>query len=425
MLRHLLRRAPLWPATGAATLTATRTAVCNGDELELVHATATFRHGARCPVFGLDSDVVKRVTWDSCAETARLSDGVDQDKDAVLKLHADGGMRPSAVDAQQRSHVLAGGARAGELTSTGWAQARTLGTKLRERYGGPDFEDLRPRLECRTTHVSRCVLTLRGVLLGLGFEEGSTPVEVATNHASNETLTPSTKRCPKLTAHWARCRDSLRTTCRHVDSAGPAFLSLVEKVPPDAAKTFNFPATAVPLKDALIALASLAAEKMPWDVTREELSALDDAAAAEVALLLGVGSSDGQDDLGALQLAAGPLCQDVLAGLDAADAGSSEPTLTLLSGHDTTVKPLLVALGVYDHKSGGRVGGSPSSARRCGGRAISHAPTSAQVAAVHGVRAHRSAAEPARRALGLPRALRRRDGRRSAHGAGGRLLRRV
>ena len=85
MLRHLLRRAPLWPATGAATLTATRTAVCNGDELELVHATATFRHGARCPVFGLDSDVVKRVTWDSCAETARLSDGVDLDKDAVLK----------------------------------------------------------------------------------------------------------------------------------------------------------------------------------------------------------------------------------------------------------------------------------------------------------------------------------------------------
>ena len=57
------------------------------------------------------------------------------------------------------------------------------------------------------------------------------------------------------------------------------------------------------------------------------------------------------DEAEALRLAAGPLCRDVLAGLDAAVAApASKPTLTLLSGHDTTVKPLLVALGVYDHK---------------------------------------------------------------------------
>ena len=118
-------------------------------------------------------------------------------------------MRPSAVDAQQRSHALAGGARSGELTRVGWAQAQALGARLRARYGVADFEELRPRLACRTTHVSRCVLTLRGVLLGLGFAEGAAPVVAETAHASRETLTPSTKRCPRLTRHWARCRAAL------------------------------------------------------------------------------------------------------------------------------------------------------------------------------------------------------------------------
>ena len=104
-------------------------------------------------------------------------------------------------------------------------------------------------------------------------------------------------------------------------------------MPADARATFGFPATAVPLKDALIALDSLAAEELPWGVTQDELGALDDAAAAEVALLLGVGSGDGgADETEALRLAAGPLCRDMLAGLDAAVAApASEPTLTLLS----------------------------------------------------------------------------------------------
>ena len=86
MLRRLLGRAPLWPAAGA--MRTNSTVADAADELELVHATATFRHGARCPVFGLDSDVVRRVQWDSCAETARLGARVDAGADAVVALTA-------------------------------------------------------------------------------------------------------------------------------------------------------------------------------------------------------------------------------------------------------------------------------------------------------------------------------------------------
>ena len=47
------------------------------------------------------------------------------------------------------------------------------------------------------------------------------------------------------------------------------------KVPDSAKTTFGFPATAVPLKDALVALASLDGEAaLPWGVTRAELRAV-------------------------------------------------------------------------------------------------------------------------------------------------------
>ena len=172
-----------------------------------------------------------------------------------------------------------------------------------------------------------------------------------TAHASRETLTPSTKRRPRLTRHWARCRAALRSTRRHVDTSPPAFRRLVAKVPADARATFGFPATAVPLKDALIALDSLAAEELPWGVTQDELGALDDAAAAEVALLLGVGSGDGgADEAEALRLAAGPLCRDVLGGSTPRSRRRPRSRRSPCCRATTRRSPLLVALGVYDHK---------------------------------------------------------------------------
>ena len=61
MLRRLLGRAPLWPAAPLGAMRTNSTVADAADELELVHATATFRHGACCPVFALASDVVRRV----------------------------------------------------------------------------------------------------------------------------------------------------------------------------------------------------------------------------------------------------------------------------------------------------------------------------------------------------------------------------
>ena len=38
---------------------------------ELLHVSCYFRHGARTPLFGLDTPVVQGHAWDGCAASAR------------------------------------------------------------------------------------------------------------------------------------------------------------------------------------------------------------------------------------------------------------------------------------------------------------------------------------------------------------------
>ena len=45
---------------------------------ELLHVSCYFRHGARTPLFGLDTPVVQGHAWDGCAASARLSAGIDE-----------------------------------------------------------------------------------------------------------------------------------------------------------------------------------------------------------------------------------------------------------------------------------------------------------------------------------------------------------
>ena len=52
----------------------------------LVHVSAYFRHGARAPLFALDSDVVRGRRWDTCGEAAALSAAIDGGADAVVRL---------------------------------------------------------------------------------------------------------------------------------------------------------------------------------------------------------------------------------------------------------------------------------------------------------------------------------------------------
>ncbi|KAJ1456696.1 histidine phosphatase superfamily [Pelagophyceae sp. CCMP2097] len=326
-----------------------REAPFDASRYELVHASCYFRHGARAPIYGLDAPCVRGVEWDACAATAALAAAVDGGADAVVALRRHGTVgdapAPSDVDARQRLTVLNGGCHCGELTAAGLGQAARLGERLRKRYGAalridaPDFEA--DRLSARTTHVSRCVLTLRGVLETLrGTDDAEAPprppVRVDTVHALDEWLTPNARSCARLRDLWAA-----RAPFEWAAHLG----SVSDKLDPAVAALYDYPRRAVPLKDAMIARAALG-EALPYGITQAELIRLDDAAAAEVAALVGVGVACGVTADELTRLCAGRMLRELRDSLSAA----GDETLRLVSGHDTTLKPLLVALGLYDHK---------------------------------------------------------------------------
>lgn len=263
-----------------------------------------------------------------------MSDAIERGEDAVLRLRelgTDGPPEPSVVDSQQRRTVLRGGCRTGELTVLGAQQARTLGGRVRELYGVPE------RLTARTTNVARCVLSLRFVVEGLLGGLPAQPVDADTVHASREWLTPPARQCPRLQWLWqelsaAWAPEGLASLRAKLDRA-------------DAAHDFQFPKRAVPLKDVLVARHSLGAG-LPWGVDDAELEALDAAAAREVAVLVGVGVDDPDAGRELRQLCAGRLVHELKTHLLEAEPNS----IRLVSGHDTTVLPLLVALDAYDYK---------------------------------------------------------------------------
>lgn len=331
------RRCLLLSATAANSLCFSSTSLGGEDDCwNLRHVSAYFRHGARAPLHGFDLPGVRECDWSTCGESAEKSARIEDGKDDVVKLREvgeeSGHPKASVVDEGQRLKVLPGGCRSGELTSVGEKQGRELGKRLRERYGFVR----RDELEARTTHVARCVLTMRAVVEGMGLASSSEgPVIVDTVHASKEWLTPPFKQCDRLRELWTDVDRELR----------PGDLaSLRSKVPQNLAEKYRFPHSAVPLKDAMIARASLGVE-LPWGITDDELEALDAAAAREVALLLGVYDADPARQKELIRLCAGRLVDELKNELL-----SPRSKFRLVSGHDTTVKPLLVALDAYDHR---------------------------------------------------------------------------
>jgi len=323
----------------------TKPAALLRGEYELVHVTAVFRHGARAPISNCDKEGVNDISWGLCDASARMSAAIEQGHDEILRLvqHGDESRppRPSAVDASQRLTVLDGGCRCGELTVHGYAQAERLGIKLRELYGAvePEF------LQTRTTHVARCVLSLRGVLSTLVKKQTQkVQIPALTCHASDEWLTPSVRGCPRLGELWAQLKK---------DNAGyirTLLQPLTKKMPEQIQDIYKLPNTAIPLKDVLISRRGNALS-MPWGIDDEFISAVDNAAAEEVTKLVGSPNND-KASLLLLQLVAGRLVHDIRSHLfqQVTRSEHRHPTIRLISAHDTTILPLLVALGIYDNR---------------------------------------------------------------------------
>ena len=353
--------------------------------LRVVQAQVAFRHGARTPLTKLYGALEPEWRGTPPLEVAggASAGGIPA---KLVALGSRGRAWPppaSSVDVRQRARPLPGGRfHAGELTPLGHAQARELGAWLRRRYGpggehplvGAHFD---PReVSARTTNVDRTFQTCAGVLAGLfptpagagagaggggaggATGEGGAPappsapaspvVEVETTEGEKEWLYPNSACCPRL----ADLLKSRRAALRSSKSAPLAALeeralaALGSDLAPPEGERLDF----IALYDACTSRLAHGVG-LPGHVTEELLREIEAEAAHVMAHLVSPTDVYSSDDAASseevLRLTAGRHLHEIVGHMEdmAGQKGDSAAGLRLYSAHDTSLMPLLAALG--------------------------------------------------------------------------------
>jgi len=225
----------------------------------------------------------------------------------------------------------------GQLTDLGSTQAAELGRTLKHRY--PTLLDpVGSTIEARSTNVARCMATLSAVLGSL-LPEGGAAVHVTTVDNSNEYLTPNVKACERVGFFmhegkriWAESNHSdstqrLQSQLRDILSKEQYEMMGLDKL--------NF----VRFRDWVIARKAHGLG-LPWELDTAQVDALDRLGAEQVAMYCGLNRPN--EEL-VIRTAIGRALGEIIA-----KAKKGDRKLNLFSAHDTTVLPLLVALGVFN-----------------------------------------------------------------------------
>lgn len=330
--------------------------------LRPVAAAVVFRHGARTTLSKLGK--LPEATWDMCGGAADDATDSSTRRGVSLRLvkgdgrHSTGeaaaaearGLPPPQrsphVDRQSRS-LLPGGCALGQLTPLGAAQARALGTVLRERYGDAGMGLLGESgvpgaaLYARSSNVPRTLETLQQVLTELLPGEASDVVVWGVD-ADDEFLYPNAFGCARLMQLYKAARAQHRGAVGVDEAALRREVGALLRVPPGEV---NF----VAARDALVARAAHGLP-VPAGVTPAVHRRVDAAAVQQIARLMWrneAGATARANE--ALSLGIGRLVDHLLGKLKAALASDSAgeagaPRLMLYSAHDTALMPLLAAL---------------------------------------------------------------------------------
>jgi lysophosphatidic acid phosphatase type 6 len=331
----------------------------NKDTLKLVQVV--FRHGARTPLSkNYWPELVDK--WDVCGQ---LFDPVPVDV-----IDESGAPRPeNSHDKQQRATILPGGeCSKGELTREGQRQARMFGRWLRQRYvSSLDFlpeEYLDGILYCRTTNYSRTVATLQGVLTGL-FPDTKKGIQVKTTEEMDEILFGNAASCTRL-------KEIIKNAASVEKEAilSPDVLALQNRVQEALGLP---PTTAIKFLDLHDTVTTMLTHNKPIPEGLRDaqlLKQIEDQATARFMKFIvgdhsssnGGGKEDGEEKQQKpseiLRLGMGRLMHFMVKRMEETASSTkkeqnkeeSTPKFYLLSGHDSTIIPLLAALGVdIDH----------------------------------------------------------------------------
>lgn len=312
---------PCWPVSGAP--------ACNCF-------IACARHGARTP---LGSKYWQRLVdqWDVC--------GTAYEACPLTLKTANGQPRPlNEEDRAQISQRYPGGCSKGELTLQGQRQALDFGQWLRWRYikDAPFLprEHQEGALSARTTNYARTIATLQGVLTGL-YPSLREPVTAVTTSDIDEIMYANVKACARL--------KSLITSLskEHKDSTAPLAVDVVEAQgvlrqvlglnPEDM---INF----VDLHDAITS-ASAHGKQLPVALQSPQIQRMVEQQATKRLLSVLAPHAESGKQAEVLRLSMGRLIQLMIQNMEEAAAEKPTAKMHLYSGHDSTILPLLVALG--------------------------------------------------------------------------------
>ena len=326
-----------WPAASLAEA-AEEQPGRSGDRLRLVQVV--FRHGARTPLS-------KRYwpelvdAWDVCGQ---------EYEPVAVAITTEGGLpRPvNSHDRDQMATRYAGGCVKGELTRDGQRQARSFGAWLRQRYvqqlGFLPEEHRGGSLASRSTNYSRTVATLRGVLTGL-YPGAKSQFPVETTEELDEILFGNQHTCERL-AHLIRAGQQAASAAL----PPPEVQALQERVRTALGLERDAPINFLDLHDAMTTMRQHG-KRIPEGMRDEALLAAVELQAVQQFLNFVAPPGDAGRKQEVLRLGMGRLMWLMLQRMEAEVATGGEaaaatrPRAYLYSGHDSTIMPLLAALG--------------------------------------------------------------------------------
>jgi acid phosphatase len=327
-------------ATATASVFAYKTSCfCSSNDLQndirVIRAVVLFRHGDRSPIHPPHSDHILP-TSAAEEETKFWSSKLPNKKECQswLDLHPLSSPTQERIDAGQRPW--------GQLTLVGAYQARTLGQFLRERFINEDGGMLPSKLnnkniKAHSTSIYRSQQTLQNVLIGLygqgDREKGKETIQIhVTSNPDREEFqySPNRDECSHL--------KKLHHVLTHKSAVHSLLTSDEQHALKKLQELFHFGDTKFPttrVRSTLVCHRSHD-HKLPNNVLPSDIRHLESANSKM--------EYKKYSNVNYFKLTLGRLIPRILNGLKGED--NKDIKLTLYSGHDSTIKPLAVQLGL-------------------------------------------------------------------------------